>query len=315
MVRITTSVTTSEHSSVTPQPSPTSTTLEESTIRVSTSVTPSDAPSHLSNDSSTSSASFATTITIRTSQNTIYKNESYPDTLKVTERQELALSDVFNVTEPLNVTELHVTEPLNVTEPHELAFNDTFNGTEALNIAEHQELHFSDPFNVTETFNVTEALNVAEDQEIHVDDPFNVTEQLQELGINEVDSIASNLTLSTEHLFVTPNETEPDFVNGPSSFESALETNSTSFDQEAIEHEIHVPEQLESMEKPKRMIPAASHHLTTQDGFSEVLPTPALTPEDVTTPIPNIDERLPAPASLNEDEWFKIHHSRSLHRY
>ena len=94
-----------------------------------------------------------------------------------------------------------------------------------------------------------------------------------------------------------------------------METNSTSFDQEAIEHEIHVPEQLESMEKPKRMIPADSHHLTTQDGFSEVLPTPALTSEDVTTPIPNIDERLPAPASLNEDEWFKIHHSRSLHRY
>ena len=41
-----------------------------------------------------------------------------------------------------------------------------------------------------------------------------------------------------------------------------------------------------------------------EGGILQKLPT-----EDVT------GESLPAPESLNEDEWFKTHHSRALHRY
>ena len=268
--------------------------LEDSTVSVTTSVTPSfpSAADPLNNATVTPTSNvvstIATTITIRTSV-VLQTDESLVDSF--------ASDPAFNVTEQFRELSVDKMAP-NVTLDDEAS-------------------------------NVTLHVNSSD---------FSVA--FEDLHVNH-----SHVTLATEHLFIDADENQSDFTpTTPTTFEEKLEGHIHSFE-EKVEHQIQATEtNRTTAEDPKH------HHHQEQNMTSEDPDHPEMFQADdvidapfplqnVTTEAPApfrtdnatsaaldvtyqhmpdpeaTDEALPAAASLNEDDWFKIHHSRALHRY
>ena len=348
MVSVTTSVTTSDPGSVTTNGTPsdsdhplndssTSSTSFATTITIRTT-------QHILHENE----SFNATDGINSSASPDFESHSQAATESPHFESKPQLAASFESDPALNVTEqlkeLALNEVDSMSEEH---FFVTVNETEP-DFATVRPSTFDAAFGINETsFVEQDGMKHQEiDHEVHVQEhgaaELHVPVQVPEQSTGQLD-----VPVDMEHHVHVPEHGESQ-LHGPVDMELHVHVPEHGGGQlhDLVNME-HVPEENESfeaMEKLKRTIPEEAltdqspstdklmtevvlaqemNHPTTVPSTA-VLSAPQIDSENVTsldvtteamTSFDVTDESLPSPASLNEAEWFKTHHSRPLQRY